>query len=475
MAKRQARSRAQRQRQRQRKVDSPSAKTPPLLAAGGIPGPGGAVAPSKPAAAPGVTVGPAPARAAAAAEQQDPAAIEYLRNAYRDGKLVLFVGAGVSQSAGLQGWWGLLSSLMNDHLQRLKQRAADADADAAALDKYTRASDDEFARAAGFEQSAPILGRMMKDAYGPELIPSIQRLFLGKLLPARRVRNNELPAAATLVAAIQSELMSALVEMLKPRRSVQGVESVVTYNYDNLLEERLTANGIECVPVLSERQKVKGTDLPVYHVHGWIPLTREAMEAREPEFLIDRVALLPSPYRETFLALYDRKYDAARVAADLNMRIEEVIDQATAALDLLEKLADHPDVVAKRYGNFVFSEDEYHREYADAFRWSNLTQISLMTRHTCLLIGLSLTDANQRRLLDLTHRAAPAVRRFAILSRQFVKDKNGQPLPNLSDVYVDMETQTLRSIGITPLWVDDHNDVPGVIRELISLDRRDAP
>src|SRR5262249_10059268 len=43
-------------------------------------------------------------------------------------------------------------------------------------------------------------------------------------------------------------------------------------------------------------------------------------------------------------------------------------------------------------GNFLFSEDEYHEEYADPYKWSNIVQMSLLSSLTGLFIGLSLED-----------------------------------------------------------------------------------
>ncbi len=52
----------------------------------------------------------------------------------------------------------------------------------------------------------------------------------------------------------------------------------------------------------------------------------------------------------------------------------------------------------------MFSEDSYHSQFIEPFSWSNLIQLNKLNQNTCLLIGLSLTDPNLRRLLDVSSR-----------------------------------------------------------------------
>jgi hypothetical protein len=51
----------------------------------------------------------------------------------------------------------------------------------------------------------------------------------------------------------------------------------------------------------------------------------------------------------------------------------------------------------------VLSEEEYHALYSNPYSWANLVQLSLLTTHSCLFVGVSLKDPNIRRLLDTCH------------------------------------------------------------------------
>lgn len=52
-------------------------------------------------------------------------------------------------------------------------------------------------------------------------------------------------------------------------------------------------------------------------------------------------------------------------------------------------------------GTPVLSEREYHKLYSRMHHWSNVVQLNALYTTTCFFIGFSMTDPNQRRLLDL--------------------------------------------------------------------------
>ena len=49
----------------------------------------------------------------------------------------------------------------------------------------------------------------------------------------------------------------------------------------------------------------------------------------------------------------------------------------------------------------VFSEEGYHKLMLEPYNWANISQLNYMINNTCFFIGLSMTDPNMRRLLEI--------------------------------------------------------------------------
>lgn len=353
-----------------------------------------------------------------------------LRKAHLSEGLVLYIGAGVSMSIGLPSWKDLIQSLTVTMMSRSLESAAKA------LDGLT---DDQRALAlkALLEDvknqktsNKPILmmARAIKDAIkdqfkdeelaNEELANQVAAHLYGRLNLGNRIwlrlfglffgKTKAKSSGSEELELPSSELVDAVVALVRPQRNVAGVQAIVNYNYDDIVEERLRQEKVPCLTVLSGKLRLTRGKLPSYHVHGVLP-------------------------------------------------IRDYVGRSART-----KKVDN--------GNFVFSEDEYHNEYADPYRWSNLTQISLLGRHKGLFIGLSMQDPNLRRLIDVTHKQYPEIWNYAILPRI-------PPMPNddtktaiLRNLAEDVETKSFLKIGMKVLWVDDvTTDIAPLLGEIAQL------
>lgn len=52
--------------------------------------------------------------------------------------------------------------------------------------------------------------------------------------------------------------------------------------------------------------------------------------------------------------------------------------------------------------NIIFTEKEYHELYSNFYNWTNIIQTKYLMDYTCVFLGLSFSDPNQRRILENT-------------------------------------------------------------------------
>jgi hypothetical protein len=329
-------------------------------------------------------------------------ALASLHDAYLHRGLVLYVGAGVSLSLGLPSWPDLIRTLTVRMMSRRVASAIDRLGKSSDEDKWEQLSRLNVEVEKGADSGKPILmmARAVKDDFREQVSAEIARRLYRPVYfrlqrtweSKRRKRQLATPRGRRLarfrrepIPLPTSELLDAIVSLARAQRDVRGLQAIVNYNFDDLLDEKLREQQVKCRTVLSGQDTPPAGTLPCFHVHGLIP-SREYVR------------------------------DPLRVRAK---------------------------------GNFVFSEDEYHAEYADPYRWSNMTQMSLLARYIGLFVGLSMEDPNIRRLIDVTHRQFPDNTNYAILPRKVglrrSKDSSESVLRNL---FEEVETKSFSNIGV---------------------------
>lgn len=264
-----------------------------------------------------------------------------LQKAFKRGKLSFYIGAGVSKPNGLPTWEELVQALYFSTLQdeqyiyNLKPFPNYLFALAEWVLKQKNEPLDIIVRKIKlWYEGKDFLGMMSNTLYAGFNRENFGADISG--LPAYIVQNNK-------------SLKSILDCCGKSIPNEKGINSIITYNYDNLLEL-----GLECYPnvkgnyqiVYKQNQYLEDGKIPIYHVHGYIP------------------------YQNA-----DTTYD-----------------------------------------DIIFSEDQYNRAFQDPYFWGNVVQVNQLTNSTGLMIGMSLSDRNTRRILDSVQKS-PLFRNNFILMR----------------------------------------------------------
>ncbi|MEM0954903.1 MAG: SIR2 family protein [Pseudomonadota bacterium] len=312
---------------------------------------------------------------------------------FRDGRLSLFLGAGVSSSAGLPNWDTLLNRLFVSML-----------------------TENEGTENSHENERINSIVRRLRQIGGPSALTLARYIRKGMSFGSGTERNRFIESVTEQLYglrdrrfALDSELIKEIVSLCAPIRSGAKVRGVVTYNFDDLLERVLNAREIAYRSIFEE-ELAEPEELPVYHVHGFLP------EERLGYSNLDRSTL-------------------------------------------------------------VFSEEGYHQIYRDAYHWSNLIQLTSLKETSCLMIGLSLTDPNLRRLLEISTKSVDKPRHFAFMKRvgyeEFAKkDKNtlvkapARMVRGFLERHHNLNEEVLRELGVSVIWYEGYDEVPSVLKRI---------
>ena len=169
--------------------------------------------------------------------------IEEAKNVVNQGNNVLFLGAGVSKSAGMPSWKELLKGLMSE-VKMLKGDSLKAFTE---LDShiYSECGDSNLIMARYLETAIQISNKKA------DFTQMIQKHLYSK--------------------EHTSDLLTDLALIIKFRKT----DEVITYNFDDILEQELVNNGmkesVHFTPIARDAEVSDHNNLPIYHVHGIIP------------------------------------------------------------------------------------------------------------------------------------------------------------------------------------------------------------
>lgn len=172
--------------------------------------------------------------------------LETLHSSYHRSDLVMYVGAGVSVAAGAPGWDELLRRLT---FRMLMREAGEVNEDP---------NHEEMKELFGhFRHRSPlILARYLRHYFGKDFREEIRRALYGSVSVGHT-----------------TPLLDEIARLARHSDSGSGLQSIVNYNFDDLLEQALTQLDIPFQVIAGPGYRLEPGVLPVYHVQGYLPRT----------------------------------------------------------------------------------------------------------------------------------------------------------------------------------------------------------
>lgn len=306
-----------------------------------------------------------------------------MKESYNKDDLVLFLGAGISRKAKIPNWEKLISDLF---VYLISERLTYENIDLTKKDKELIIN-----KFMNKNNDSPLLqARYIRNGLGDEFITKLSDILYKNCKDT-------------------SKLLNAIAKLCQPIRDGLGIKSVITYNFDDLLEYSLDQISVKYKSIYRTFDIPSKNELEIYHVHGFLPRN-------------------PNEY--------------------------ENINES----------------------NLIFSEEEYHKLILNSYNWSNLVQLNNFKNNTCLFIGLSVTDPNLRRLLDIAmdkYIEEDTPKHYVILKRnEIFKDDdtnqeiNEENIKNYEKVNRELTEEYYKELGLNILWVDNYNEIPDIIDKI---------
>lgn len=119
----------------------------------------------------------------------------------------------------------------------------------------------------------------------------------------------------------------------------------------------------------------------------------------------------------------------------------------------------------------VFSEEGYHKLMLEPYNWANISQLNYMINNTCLFIGLSMTDPNMRRLLEIAAQKKTEndveCQHYTIMRRFKIKDSEEvESIKSFERVNESLQESFFKELGVNVLWIDEFSEIPILLKQI---------
>lgn len=192
-------------------------------------------------------------------EEESNLLINEVNQAFKNDDLVFFLGAGVSKDAGLPSWDELLRSLNVSIIEskipfKLSEKQK--------------------------EEIVTILTELQSGT------PLVTASYIRKALDVEFLNEIRKALYGNVKKVTEQKQLEAIAKASRPLIGKLGVKSIITYNFDDLLEQHLERKNIDYKSIFREGDFEIATKRPIYHVHGFVPSKVENYTELEKGMLV---------------------------------------------------------------------------------------------------------------------------------------------------------------------------------------------
>jgi len=322
-----------------------------------------------------------------------PSALKNIKEAYQRENLVPVLGAGISIEFGVPAWTNLLQSLMVHTIEKEHKVSS-------------------------------VLSKLFNNIFSPN------PLIAGRYLQSYFEEHNssfESMVRDVLYSKIdkdkQSDLLDEIVRMCAAPGKSPNLDSIITYNFDDILEYKLDKTGMD-IPyksVYGIGLEIKSEELPIFHVHGFLPEKKKLNE-------LNKITFGENNYHQQYSDIYS-----------WNNIVQINKFRENTCLFIGSSLTD-PNI--RRLLDIALKQKGNKKKHHYIFKKS---------------IDLSFLKNKLREALN---------------SPEIMSNKNNaglnfdETVELLKDIYERFEENDSASFGVQTIWIDSWDEIPKILKKM---------
>jgi SIR2-like protein len=344
--------------------------------------------------------------------------LDILRKAWRDRRLVLIFGAGVSQPYGLPNWDALVLDILLASGPGIAIDKTDPRAVASWVVDRLQMSPDVLARVAR-ATLMPQLSKTRKLSTDTAFATFVRDILY---------RKYRIPDAET-----QTSMWQAISIIARSEMEGRRIPFLITFNFDNILEMRLQVVRIASTPVYGPTRP-NTSAVPIFHPHGFLPYK-------------DRVPTMDLVFTE---AQYHRL---------------ALSTFHWASVKLFEALSEHTCLMIG-----LSLADPNLRRMLDAIPRKPKTPSHFLVRKMPALTLQEVRDAIADIQLNSIRAADDSLQVRKANSRLVISSNNPHNFGEVLRLMMKYESQSLLDLGVAPLWIQSFEDLPSLLVPITNAD-----